>query len=389
MKISLSLPVLTMLLLAMLCLTSCASTRTPIAPGVVPQQTHSVSAEDEDYGHQVLAQLTRQYPLDRDDQRINRVRDIVSRLADAAGSSHNPWHSYVLLGNDVKNAAATKGNMVFVWTGMLKAVQDDDELATIMAHEMAHILAGHTQPDPAEAANQMISGIAGVASREVLLRGTRYGAFAELAELLVSGTVRGLILNPELQRIELEADQVGLFLMADAGYDPAKAVTFWSRVEADPSFRGAPVQFLSSHPSSAIRLEQLKANLPAAQKRYQAATGRTQSSESQLPASRSSAVSQNLTPSGHDTVLSTSSFREPPKPIRANIPSDVNQSPARWVVMEPSVTVHARADASSRVTGELKQNSFVQVRSRSARWLEIDSPLNGFVQSRYLAPADY
>jgi len=379
------LPVLTMLLLAMLCLTSCASTRTPIAPGVVPQQTHSVSAEDEDYGHQVLAQLTRQYPLDRDDKRINRVRDIVSRLAEAAGSSHNPWHSYVLLGDDVKNAAATKGNMVFVWTGMLKAVQDDDELATIMAHEMAHILAGHTQPDPAEAANQMISGIAGVASREVLLRGTRYGAFAELAELLVSGTVRGLILNPELQRIELEADQVGLFLMADAGYDPAKAVTFWSRVEADPSFRGAPVQFLSSHPSSAIRLEQLKANLPAAQRRYQAATGRTQTSG--LPASSNSAVSQNHSPRGYDTALSTSSFREPPKPIRPN--NDVNHSPARWVVMEPLVTVHDRADASSRVTGELKQNSFVHVRSRSARWLEIDSPLNGFVQSRYLAPASY
>jgi len=364
-----------------LLLSSCASTRTPVPVGVVPTQAHTVSAEDEDYGHRVLALLTRQYPLDRDDQRINRVRDIVYRLADAASASHNPWHSYVLVGDDVKNAAATKGNMIFVWTGMLRAVQDDDELATIVAHEMAHVLAGHTQPDPAEAANQMITGIAAAASREALIRGTKYGAFADLAELLVSSAARGLILNPELQRIELEADQIGLFLMADAGYNPASAVSFWNRVQADPSFTGAPVQFLSSHPSSALRLQQLRENLPAATRRYQAAIGRPSNIDNQPPIATRPQQNQ-IYPDLAISAPELSNYSP-----NTTVPGRAGTR-ERWVVMEPSINVYASPNSSSRVVEKLTYNTSVNVISRTSRWLEISSPVAGFVPSMFLAPAD-
>ena len=105
----------------------CSTGRTPVPLGVIPSGAY-VSAEDEAYGHQVLATLNREYPMSRDDAAINRVRELVMRLAKAANADHNPWNVFVLEGDSVVNAAATRGNYVFVWTGMLRAAPDDGEL---------------------------------------------------------------------------------------------------------------------------------------------------------------------------------------------------------------------------------------------------------------------
>jgi predicted Zn-dependent protease len=132
--------------------------RTPVPPGVIPEQPY-VSAEDEQYGAAVLSELTKQYPLERDDQAIARTRSLVERLARAAHADQNPWNVFLLRGDDVVNAAATKGNYVFVWTGMLREARSDGELATVIAHELGHLLAGHTQPTPAEEASQIVSAV--------------------------------------------------------------------------------------------------------------------------------------------------------------------------------------------------------------------------------------
>ena len=249
-------------------LVGCSAGRKPIPPGVIPEQV-SVAAEDEQYGQQVLAELTDNYKLDTDDARINRTRDIVGRLADAANAGKNPWNVYVLFDNAIKNAAATRGNYIFVWTGMVNAVQNDDELAAILAHEMGHVLAQHTMPDPMEEISGAISGIAGSVAGQVISARGGPSILAELGEDLVKASINALISNPEQQRKELEADQIGLFLMADARYNPQHAADFWQRVKTDPDFQGNGLLFFSTHPSSEERLKQIQKYLPDAIIRYE------------------------------------------------------------------------------------------------------------------------
>ncbi|RIL12389.1 MAG: hypothetical protein DCC75_00590, partial [Proteobacteria bacterium] len=238
-------------LLILLC--SCAAHRAPVPVGEVPLQ-HQVSQEDEQYGHEVLNMLTQDFALDRDDRRINRVRDLVDKLTTAANAGGNPWHVYVLVDDDFKNAAATRGNYIFVWTGLLRMVSSDGELATILAHEIGHLLAGHTQPTPQEEVNELLSGIAGSIAGQVVAAQGQHPFVADLAEMLARELLSAIIVNPGSQRNELEADQIGIFLMADAGIDPNNAISFWERARSDPELSGSGLQFLSSHPDSEERL---------------------------------------------------------------------------------------------------------------------------------------
>ena len=249
---------LILLLASSLIASGCAPSRIPITPGTIPEQA-SVSSTDEQYGHEVLAKLTERYPLSNDDKHIERVRNVVERLSSAANATGNPWHAYVLVGDNFKNAAATRGNFIFVWTGMLREVKDDTELATVLAHEMGHALAGHTLPDPAEEANAMMAGIAGNVAKQIVYRqGGTVAGLAGLAGVLVAESIKAIIVNPESQRQELEADHIGLFIMARAGYNPQKAIEFWKRVQLQPGFSGSSLDFLSSHPSSESRIQRLE-----------------------------------------------------------------------------------------------------------------------------------
>jgi predicted Zn-dependent protease len=256
--------------IGLLTLTGCAPSRPPVPAGEIPP-ANTVSPTDEQYGQQVLSTLMQQFPLERDDGAINRVRDMIDRLADAAGATHDPWHVYVLRGDNVVNAAATRGNFVFVWTGMLNSVSSDGELVTVLAHEMGHVLANHTMPTPQEEAAEIMAQATGeVAGRVVAMQGP-YGALSQLAAILAQEAVKALVVNPESQRKELEADQIGLFLMADAGFNPDEAITLWSKMDQLGNADLGPMSFLSSHPANDERLEQLRSLLPAAEERYRTA----------------------------------------------------------------------------------------------------------------------
>jgi len=253
-------------------LASGCSGRTPVPVGVVPQEEY-VSAEDEEFGHQVLSQLTRSYPLERDDQAIERVRGLVNRLAVAAHADQHPWNVFVLRGDDVVNAAATRGNYLFVWSGMLRQAPSDGELATVISHELGHLLAGHTKPTAMEEASEIMAKTTGNIAGQIVSTQPGYASLAQLAAVLVSEGIKAIVVNPGSQRLELEADQIGFFLMADAGYDPHEALNFWAKMSGDPHTSGSGLQFLSSHPASSERLETLNQLLPQALERYEQSRG--------------------------------------------------------------------------------------------------------------------
>jgi predicted Zn-dependent protease len=248
----------------------CISSRTPIPPGVVPQGVY-VSAEDEAYGHKVLSTLTASHPLSRDDAAIQRVRNLVQRLARAGKVDSHPWNVFVLDDDRVINAAATRGNYLFVWTGMLRVAQRDGELATVLAHELGHLLANHTQPTATEEASEIMARTSGRIAGQIVAMDPYYGPLAQLAAVLVTEAVKAVAVNPESQRLETEADHIGFFLMADAGFDPREALSFWSTMSQTIGSTPAGLSFLNSHPDSEARLEALQALLPEALARYQQA----------------------------------------------------------------------------------------------------------------------
>jgi predicted Zn-dependent protease len=252
-------------------LAGCASGRVPITPGTVPQGVY-LSAEDEAYGHQVLSTLTETYPLSRNDADIQRVRGLVQRLAQAGGVDGSPWHVFVLQDDTVVNAAATRGNYVFVWTGMLRMAQSNGELATVLAHELGHLLANHTQPTATEEANEIMARASGEIAGQLVAIDPYYGPLAQLAAIAVTETIKAIAVNPESQRLETEADHIGFFLMADAGFDPEEALNFWAKMSQSTQSGHPALSFLSSHPDSEERLFALRALLPQALSRYKLST---------------------------------------------------------------------------------------------------------------------
>jgi len=372
-KNALSVGIRGILVTAILSLTACGPGRPPIPPGEIPR-ADIVSAEDEQYGQTVLAELMQQYPLDRSDNNINRVRDIVDRLAKAAHADRDPWHVYVLQGDTVINAAATRGNHVFVWTGMLRSVRSDDELATVLAHELGHVLAGHTMPTPTEEAQEILANVTGQVVGEIIQSQGAYGALAGIAGDLVSSVVRAIAINPESQRKELEADQIGFFLMADAGYDPRKALDFWTRME-QISGGDSSLQVLSTHPANEERLDALRAMLDQAMARYEKRTP--------PPSARVDKQKPRGAPAGNDSFAID---KEPQPPPTSEPHRSRSTDGEIWRVVEPQIQVHSGPERSTPVVATLRTGDKVTVEERDGRWYKILNPVAGFVRGVELSP---
>ena len=362
---------LTLLVLLMAAiLTGCGAARTPVAPGEIPPGEY-VTSEDEQYGQQVLAALTRTYPLSRDDDSINRVRDIVNNLADAAGAGDAPWNVYVLRGDGVVNAAATRGNFVFVWTGMLRTARSDGELAAVLAHEMGHVLANHTQPTPSEEASEIMASVGGnVASQVVAVQGA-YGALSGIAGLLAEEAIKAFIVNPESQRKEHEADQVGLFLMADAGYDPHDAISLWTTMSQQGTGGEIPT-FFSSHPANDERIVELQQLLPSAMERYEVAKNLGPRPAKERPPQ----FEADTFAVGHDTPAIPRSL---PEKTSASSPLHAEPPSSEWRALEDGVAVFRSPNTRSEKVYTLSKNESLTLGYPTSGWYEVEAPARGYV----------
>jgi predicted Zn-dependent protease len=196
-----------------------------------------------------------------------RIADAVNRYYRQRDSQH-PVLSYNwefnLVDDPNVNAWAMPGGKVVVYTGLLPVAVDETGLAVVMGHEIAHALVGHGAERMSQ---QLVFTFGGIAvdqamqeqpeqTRAIVL--STYGVGAQLGILKYSRTH------------ESEADHLGLIYMAMAGYDPEAAVTFWQRM-ADAKGGGAPPEFLSTHPSDATRIRDIKRLLPEVRAYYRPA----------------------------------------------------------------------------------------------------------------------
>ena len=171
------------------------------------------------------------------------------------------WEFNLIEGKEV-NAWCMPGGKVAVYTGILPVTQDENGLAVVMGHEIAHAIAKHgnermSQALVAQGLGSSLQAALGqnpTATKSIFL--TAFGVGSQL-KMLQYG-----------RRQESEADRLGLIFMALAGYDPRASVGFWQRMSAQS--QGAPPEFLSSHPSDATRIADIQASMNEALKYYKA-----------------------------------------------------------------------------------------------------------------------
>jgi len=213
--------------------------------------------------------------LSTDTQKVAMVRRVGDRIAQAAetflreagqGDTIKNYHWEFNLIEDEKtvNAWVMPGGRAAVYSGILRYTQDDTGLAVVLGHEVGHAIAGHGNERMSQG---LLAELGGVALAVALsqkpqqtqsLFMTAYGA----------GTTVGFLL-PYSRLEESEADHIGLILMARAGYDPRQAIPFWERM-AKQEGRQQPPEFLSTHPPTRTRMEDITRELPEALQYYNA-----------------------------------------------------------------------------------------------------------------------
>jgi predicted Zn-dependent protease len=165
---------------------------------------------------------------------------------------------YKLVENKEVNAWCMPGGKIVVYSGILPITKDDAGLATVMGHEVSHALANHGQQRMSAGMLQQL-GAVGVAAAT----GNKSAETQQIAMTAYGATTQFGGMLPFSRSHESEADMIGLTLMAIAGYNPETAVDFWSRMAA-ASGGNKPPEFMSTHPSDATRINNLKKLIPKA-----------------------------------------------------------------------------------------------------------------------------
>ena len=165
------------------------------------------------------------------------------------------------------NAFCMPGGKIVVYEGLLPYTQNEASLAIVLGHEIAHAVAKHSAEQITKQQNQSIgTSILGTVLNSAVGNGT-----GDIVNSIAS-TGFSLLNLKYSRKNEQEADYMGLIFAAMAGYDPQNAIPFWQRMAA--SSQGAPMEFMSSHPSDATRIRNIQKWIPEAMKYYQASLRR-------------------------------------------------------------------------------------------------------------------
>jgi len=201
-------------------------------------------------------QVKKKEKISRNKTLNRRVRTVGSRIVSAAGLGGQNWE-YVVFDSKQANAFVMPGGKVGVFSGIMKRMENDDQLATVLGHEVGHVTARHSAERYSQ---QLAAGVGMTAAAAALEAGDVRGA-RDIAAILGAGVTFGVLL-PYSRRHELEADRLGLTYMARANYDPRQSVRFWQNMTANR--KGAPPpELMSTHPSDATRIAALRQQLAA------------------------------------------------------------------------------------------------------------------------------
>jgi len=244
--------------------TACATSPTGRTQLMLVSEQQAISASRQAYV-QEISKYRDQGKLVTDPRLLRRVEVITERLVAQAvkmrpETAKWDWSVQVIDEPKTVNAWCMAGGRMAIYTGLIQKIDPtDDELAQVMAHEIAHALANHT----AERMSVAMASQAGVLAAGIL-------SDQPGQTMVLAATAAKLAVDlPNSRTAETEADRIGIELAAKAGFDPRAAVTLWQKMGAVGGGK-APPAFLSTHPSDAQRKDRLNALVPKMLPFYQA-----------------------------------------------------------------------------------------------------------------------
>ena len=217
-------------------------------------------------GDTAYSKLKEDTPASKDPQ-TNKYVDCVAHAITAVlpqgKATPKQWEVTVFKKDEV-NAFALPGGNIGVYTGLLKVAKGQAQLATVLGHEVGHVLADHSNErlSMVYATNTGLQLVQALSGKNSSLNGDSVMALMGL------GAQVGILL-PFSRAQESEADLIGLKLMAKAGFDPHASVDLWQNMEKAGGKQ--PPEFLSTHPSHESRIDELKQHMDEAVKLYRQA----------------------------------------------------------------------------------------------------------------------
>lgn len=227
-------------------LTACA-----VSPTGRPQLKLFPDAEIAQMGIASYEKIKQETPIERSRSVNNYVKCVANSITQQVGGS---WEVNVFAEDQV-NAFALPGGKIGVYNGLLKVADGQSQLATVIGHEVAHVLADHGNSRVSanfatQTAVQLASSVAGG------------GAGGQLAIAALGAGAQVGVLLPFSRGQESEADILGVNLMARAGFDPRASVDLWRNMQRKSG--GGKTSFLSTHPSEGDRISELQKHMPEA-----------------------------------------------------------------------------------------------------------------------------
>ena len=222
-------------------------------------QLNAYSINDEIVlGNEAYAEMLEAVTLVTSGPQYRMVIEVTRRISAAAERLHPEiagrfdWEVVLIDDDEIVNAWALPGGKMAVYTGILPYTLNADGLAAVMGHEAAHAIARHGGENMTR---QGLANIVAIGAAAALDSDDQYIVAA-------AASAYGLLGEPAFSRSqESEADELGIFIAADAGYDPREAIALWQRMSAQG---GEPPEFLSTHPSNQTRIRELETLMPLA-----------------------------------------------------------------------------------------------------------------------------
>jgi predicted Zn-dependent protease len=261
---NLSIIILAFVFVAVACTTVPITGRTQF--NIVPDQT-MLSMSFQQYN-----QFLKENPLSTDQEKTRMVKEVGQRISKSveqyliennmADEIQNYAWEFNLIESDQVNAWCMPGGKVVVYTGILPIARNASGLAVVMGHEIAHAVAKHGNERMSHALAVQMGGMGLSAALSSYPQQTQ-----QLLMAVVGAGAQVGVLLPYSRLQEREADELGLIFMAMAGYDPNHAIGFWERMSQQKTGAAQP-EFLSTHPSDATRIQNIREMIPKARTYY-------------------------------------------------------------------------------------------------------------------------
>ncbi|WHR53808.1 M48 family metallopeptidase [Vibrio furnissii] len=208
-------------------------------------------------GAQSFDQMKQETPINKD-AKTNRYVQCVANAITAhipQQAGYDSWE-VVVFESDQVNAFALPGGKIGVYTGLLNVAVNQDQLATVIGHEVAHVLANHSN----ERLSQSQLASMGLQVTDLAIGSSAYAQYKDVTMAALGVGVQYGVILPYGRSQESEADIVGLELMARAGFNPQQSIDLWQNM-AKASGGSQPPELLSTHPSHSTRIHDLSAKI--------------------------------------------------------------------------------------------------------------------------------